>query len=259
MSFYVTLPSNSSTKFFPDNTLTSYTTKLQNQIDLDGLYEVAMTEIIFPFNWTQLLQGKISVGKINDNESVFTLDLSKMKANTNKDLADIINKEINYHRSSLKSSSTDEPISFKSIFNYNTQSLKFNCNIDKDSFIEFDKDAWDYFGTRYARNEGKSFVSMKNRINIINNINMIYIYSDICSYQYVGDTFAPLLNVVAVPSNVKYGDYIVINYSTPHYIPVISNVLDTIEINLRSDIGDFIHFDSGKVLIKLHFRPKSLY
>jgi hypothetical protein len=88
---------------------------------------------------------------------------------------------------------------------------------------------------------------------------MIYIYSDICSYQYVGDTFAPVLKVVAVPNNVKYGDYIDINYSSPHYIPIVSNVLDIIEINLRSDIGEIIYFDTGKVLLKLHFRPKSIY
>ena len=55
---------------------------------------------------------------------------------------------------------------------------------------------------------------------------MIYIYSDICSYQYVGDTFAPLLNVVAVPSNVKYGDNIVINYGTPHYIPIKQSIIN---------------------------------
>ena len=88
---------------------------------------------------------------------------------------------------------------------------------------------------------------------------MIYIYSDICSYQYVGDTYAPLLNIVAVPSNVKFGDYVDINYSSPHYIPIISNVLDTIEINLKSDLGESIYFDTGKVLLKLHFRPKSSY
>ena len=56
---YVTLPSNSSMNFFPNNTLSSFTTKLQHQISLDGLYEVALTEIILPFNWTIKLKGKI--------------------------------------------------------------------------------------------------------------------------------------------------------------------------------------------------------
>ena len=222
MSFYITLPSNSSKTFFPDNTLTNYTTKLQNQIDLDGSYEVALTEIIFPFNWAQLLKGKITVGKINDKDNLYTLDLSKIKANTNKDLVEIINREISYYKTSVKP--TDETIKVINYFNYNTLSMRFNFLIDKESYIEFDKEAWAYFGTRYARNEAKSFISVSQRTNIINSINMIYIYSDICSYQYVGDTYAPLLNIVAVPSNVKFGDYVDINYSSPHYIPIISNV-----------------------------------
>ena len=158
MSFYITLPSNSSKTFFPDNTLTNYTTKLQNQIDLDGSYEVALTEIIFPFNWAQLLKGKITVGKINDKDNLYTLDLSKIKANTNKDLVEIINREISYYKTSVKP--TDETIKVINYFNYNTLSMRFNFLIDKESYIEFDKEALAYFGTRYARNEAKSFISV---------------------------------------------------------------------------------------------------
>jgi hypothetical protein len=88
---------------------------------------------------------------------------------------------------------------------------------------------------------------------------MIYLCTDIIDYQYVGDSYAPLLNVVAIPNNLSYGGYIHIMYNSPHYIPVINNVLDTIEINLKSDTGENIYFESGKVLIKLHFRPKAFY
>ena len=49
--FYVTLPSNSSVNFYPDNTLTSYTTRLVKQINLTGNWEVALTEIHYPFSW----------------------------------------------------------------------------------------------------------------------------------------------------------------------------------------------------------------
>ena len=49
--FYITLPSNSSLSLYPDNTLSSYTTRLVEQINLTGNWEVAMTEIHFPFTW----------------------------------------------------------------------------------------------------------------------------------------------------------------------------------------------------------------
>ena len=61
MSFYVTLPSNSSMKYFPNNTLTKYTSKLHNQLQLEGKYEVALTEIMFPFNWLPTISGNIEI------------------------------------------------------------------------------------------------------------------------------------------------------------------------------------------------------
>ena len=135
--------------------------------------------------------------------------------------------------------------------------MRFNFLIDKESYIEFDKEAWAYFGTKYARNEAKSFISVSQRTNIINSINMIYIYSDICSYQYVGDTYAPLLNIVAVPCNVKFGDYVDINYSSPHYIPIISKVLDKITMRDKLEVMDilevidlyFMELNNKKVMV----------
>ena len=52
--FYLHLPSNSSVEHFPDNTLTSYVTKLQDSISLMGEWEVALTEISLPLSWKPL-------------------------------------------------------------------------------------------------------------------------------------------------------------------------------------------------------------
>src|SRR5206468_10454899 len=49
--FYLTLPSNSSQQFFPDNTLTEFTTKLPSTIELTGEWEVGLAEIMFPRSW----------------------------------------------------------------------------------------------------------------------------------------------------------------------------------------------------------------
>ena len=49
--FYVTLPSNASLSLYPNNTLSSYTTRLVDQINLMGNWEVAITEIHYPFSW----------------------------------------------------------------------------------------------------------------------------------------------------------------------------------------------------------------
>ena len=49
--FYLTLPSNSSEKYYPDNTLTHFITKLHNDVALTGEWEVALAEIMYPRNW----------------------------------------------------------------------------------------------------------------------------------------------------------------------------------------------------------------
>ena len=46
-SFHTILPSNSSMKTYPDNILKHYVTVLSNRIELDGDWEVALSEILF--------------------------------------------------------------------------------------------------------------------------------------------------------------------------------------------------------------------
>jgi hypothetical protein len=49
--FYLTLPSNSSGIYYPDNTLTHFVTKLHNDVSLSGEWEVGLSEIAYPRNW----------------------------------------------------------------------------------------------------------------------------------------------------------------------------------------------------------------
>src|SRR5437870_4528740 len=56
--FYLTLPSNSSMEYYPNNTLTNYTTKLADEVSLRGEWEVGLSEIIFPKNWLNLPENQ---------------------------------------------------------------------------------------------------------------------------------------------------------------------------------------------------------
>ena len=60
MSQYVTLLSNSSMQYFPQNTLTSFNTKLAKAIiPDDSKWEVALAEISFPKSWINVLKGEM--------------------------------------------------------------------------------------------------------------------------------------------------------------------------------------------------------
>ncbi len=49
--FYLTLPSDSSCLYYPNNTTARYITKLPERIHLDGDYEVGLSELVYPRNW----------------------------------------------------------------------------------------------------------------------------------------------------------------------------------------------------------------
>ena len=49
--FYLTLHSNSSQQYYPDDTMTDFTTKLASPVELTGDWLVAISEIMLPKNW----------------------------------------------------------------------------------------------------------------------------------------------------------------------------------------------------------------
>ena len=57
--FYLTLPSNSSTDYFLNNTLASFTTRLPQMLDLDGSWEIGLTEIQYPHSWNNVRKDEV--------------------------------------------------------------------------------------------------------------------------------------------------------------------------------------------------------
>ena len=47
----LTLPSNASTKYYHNNKPNSYKVHLPATLDLEGTWEVAIVNILYPFNW----------------------------------------------------------------------------------------------------------------------------------------------------------------------------------------------------------------
>ena len=76
--FYLTLPSNSSMTYYPNNTLTNFVTRLPKLFDLKGQWEVGLVEIHYPHTWYNIPNNcAITVAShVNtDNREIFTFDL----------------------------------------------------------------------------------------------------------------------------------------------------------------------------------------
>ena len=83
-------------------------------------------------------------------------------------------------------------------------------------------------------------------------IHALYVYCDLLQFTHVGDIKAPLLRVVN--SGGEAGDVVTRYYERPRYIPLQKKNFDSIQIIIRDDLGEKIHFENGKVLLTLHFR-----
>lgn len=85
----------------------------------------------------------------------------------------------------------------------------------------------------------------------------IYVYCNLCENMNVGNKRVPLLRNVAF-NNEKYGSTISIVYTNPIYVKVNTRFINSIEVELRDDMGELIPFAEGKTSINLHFRRQRL-
>jgi hypothetical protein len=92
---------------------------------------------------------------------------------------------------------------------------------------------------------------------MLDDFGLLYVYSDVATYQPVGDTEGPLLGVLPVQGGLGEQIYWVCNPA--YYVPVAKTSIDTIEVQLNTDDGRLVPFeDAGKVFVRLHFRPRGL-
>ena len=75
-SFTIVLVSNASGELFPDNTLSSFTTFLPEQLNLEGQWEVAISEISYPSMYQNITEGKFKFfdEKLSKSTSTYNLE-----------------------------------------------------------------------------------------------------------------------------------------------------------------------------------------
>ena len=197
MSFYITLPSNSSMNYFSNNTLTQFSTHLHHELKLEGSYEVGLSEINYPFNWIRTVNGSVEVGLKKDKSKAIVINLNKsQKFQKISDLLEVLNKELQAHVTKLNS-----------YFTYNEKTNRVSIIVNKNQYMSFSVEAKEFFGMEhdYYEVSHEASIVLQNKMN---NINSLYIYTDIIDYQFVGYSFTALLRVVPVSNNVMLAENI---------------------------------------------------
>ena len=84
-------------------------------------------------------------------------------------------------------------------------------------------------------------------------IEAYHIYIDIIEYQYVGNSFTPLLRSITYKSNEPMAQ----QFNPAFYLPLVRSNFQTIEVDIRSDKGLQIDFDPKQTTqLVLHFKKQ---
>ena len=277
-NFYLTLPSNSSQQFFPNNTLTEFTTKLPSTIELANEWEVGLAEIMFPRSWYTIpKEGTIIAVDYRDCESNWKLNTETKLANgehlTEKELDSIVEirlrggfyktmeevvQELNLASAGAFTASHVEEAISPPVFYYRVITRRIYVNLPGGMSIKFPASLESILGLTPSQNpmcnktDSKLSVRGDLSCDLQSGIHALYVYCDLLQFTHVGDIKAPLLRVV--DSGGEVGDVITRYYERPRYIPIQKKIFDSVQITIRDDLGEKIQFENGKVLLTLHFR-----
>jgi len=257
--FYLTLPSDSSSKYYPDNTTASFRTKLSERINLDGEYEFGLAQLVYPHSWFNFnnsdgryrIHYKKDEAEIDEKEEEEGVEARDGGTDFIFSSGQFPNEE-----TLLNAMSTKLKIRHGIHFRWNPWLRKVQLVIaDKEGSVFMSDDLVSLFG--FENNgpfkSGKHFAT--HTFDLYSNMRMLYIYSDIASYSLVGDTKAPLLRVC--DTDGEYGQMVQKIFTHPQYVPLARNDFDTIEVNISNELGKPVPFEFGKSVVTLHFRRRN--
>ncbi|GFS68785.1 uncharacterized protein TNCV_132961 [Trichonephila clavipes] len=197
---------------------------------------------------TQHVLQKIDRPPINEYFRVSITDKPLVSEKVQK--TDHMELEVGFYKNSEQLFKSFKHLAFNHLANN-----KVKVHIPQTSILNLQDGLRDLLGFKTATLHGGTHIS-DYPLELDGGITEIYVYSDIIESHFVGDTIAPLLRIIPVMSAKE--DQIVVNYQRPSYFPLRNNYIDCIEIELKSSSGDGIIFTSGKTLLVLSFRRKTL-
>lgn len=244
-SFYVVLPSNASLKFFPDNKLHSYKTKIPKLPIHDGAWEVGMTEIQFPARWPNVMNAKVWIKFSNGTMTEFSLH-DGFYPSVEK-LVSEITKVI-----SNAGCTGNLSIYYDELRDRTAITVKGN----EVAGVTFTENLIQIMG--FNKNHGELFLNGVHWSGAASDINDglvgLFVYTDIVQRRLVGDVMVPLLRVVPAEPSRQSSTFKWVTFQDVQYVPVASTHTDTVEVNIRRDDGGIIAFEKGKTNVTLHFR-----
>ena len=241
-SFTIEWVFSASGELFPDNTLSSCTNFLPEQVNLEGQWELATSERSYPSMY-QNIPGrhfKIFDEKLSKSTSTYNPEPGLYTSIT--DIVGAMNtliQERNNHNETCITFKVSRRTQKVVIMLANDSSGLAFCSTELSHI--FGNNAGNHFGIMM---KGKGPHEPEFAYDIVR-IHSLMIYSNVVEYNIVGDTKTPLLRCFPFISKLKGGDIITtgqyINYQTFSNLqsrPLLKNSFQSIHIDLRDTSGE---------------------
>lgn len=252
--FYITLVSNSSLEYYPENKTNSFTTQLPQYVMLDGEWSVALVELQFPFTLFNVTKENNKIVIIYDVDNKSEIEITTGYYSDLHELIKAINNQVKKYV-------------FESFIELDvaTQRIRVNKNPEKFNTIAKTDLVSVCFENRLAMQLG-----FEPGANILDyelsphaaNINLgipelMVIYCDIVDGQILGDKFCKMLRVINTASGkMNFAQFCNKEFNFPHYIKLQSKKFETITLDIRDTSAKPMPFQFGTLTVKLHFRQE---
>lgn len=253
--FFLSLPSDSSMGMYPENVSAWYKTHLVRPVQLEGNgWEVALVDLFYPKTWLNIREEdevKMTVSYLSTDKEYRTISLP-LKPAIYRDVEDVIE--------ALKIEMDTVSISLKDKVNMkrhkNSGKIRFSPQNGVSVILS------ETLGTILGfpgKVDIQGLTKSPNYPDIKCGMHNFFVYSDVVEASLVGDTMAPLLRIIRAELTQKGEEHSGLAHYTcqkPFYYPVAKSNFQTLEMNIRDELGRNVAFAGGKVIATLHFRQK---
>ena len=188
MSFYVTLPSDSSRNYFHENKISHFISRLPNPIELKGEWDVGLVEFIYPHTWYNVNSTNNFIGfDLNDGKIIGR----RIPPGFYESVPDILDAiSIQDHKNKI-------------YFTYSSITKRVRIKVKNNAKVVLHDGLAQMLGfdpCEISSNEAQpeKIVDSPYVADPCAHYRVLMVYSDIVVPQVVGDVLAPLLRIVNV-------------------------------------------------------------
>lgn len=289
MDFYAVLPSNASPEVYPQNITSNFKVQLSERMDLHGKWQVALFEIHYPNTLSQVQDGnnwikvyrpyviepvrvravRAEKGPVHDvidvqeanNEtpSIFTLEEKfTIRTGAYTTARELVNEvQTGLDKMSIIPETQKRTFLVRETSEGRAHFQPFRACLDA-SYVMARSLSLQLGLTHPGPHKADRELIGVRPIDVSLGVpSQMYIYLNIIQDQIVGHTRAPLLRTVPTVIDSKHGSISTYRCEHPVYFDLNTKSFDNIEVNIRTDTGDFMPFSHGTLTLLVHFKRHS--